>query len=206
MATVTMSGRVDSTGLRLFTTDEYHEMLRVGIFRDGDPFELLDGRIVQKMPKGPEHMAATYRTVQVFNRVLPDGWHAVTEPAITISAYDEPEPDVIVRRGALRDYDHRRATAEDIALLVEVSATSIDRDRGMKLRAYAAAGIPVYWIVNLNTRRVEVYTDPRGEETTGYAQREERDESAQLDVFIDGRVIGQVAVDAILPTRAVATE
>ena len=120
-----------------------------------------------------------------------------------ISGYDEPEPDVTVRRGELRDYDRRKATAEDIALLVEVAVSSLDTDRGEKLRAYAAAGIPTYWIINLNTRRVEVYTAPRGADGVGYAQREERTEADQLDVVIDGQAVGQIAVAAILPAPPV---
>jgi Uma2 family endonuclease len=194
---------VDTSGLRIFTVNEYDEMLRVGILREGEPVELLGGRIVQKLPKSAEHMAATTRAMHTLSRVLPDGWHVVAENAVVISGYDEPEPDVIVRRGALRDYDHRKATAEDIALLIEVSATSVDTDRGVKLRACAAAGVPVYWIVNLNSRRVEVYTAPRGEEGLDYAHREERDEAARVDVVIDGRVIGQVPVAALLPAPTV---
>ena len=130
----------------------------------------------------------------------PAGWHAVSEDAVYISGYDEPEPDVTVRRGELRDYDNRKATAGDIALLVEVAVTSLGTDRGEKLYAYAAAGVPTYWIINLNTRCVEVYTAPRGADGVGYAHREERGEADQVDVVIDGRTVGPIAVAAILPS------
>src|SRR5690348_12075822 len=111
MATVTTHGRVDTSELRLFTVDEYDEMLRVGILREGEAVELLGGRIVRKMPKSAEHLAATTLTLHALLRALPDGWHAVMEHAVIISGFDEPEPDVTVRRGVLRDYDHRKATA-----------------------------------------------------------------------------------------------
>jgi len=199
MATATIHGRVDSTGLRLFTVEEYDEMLRVGILREGEPFELLGGRIVAKMPKNPEHMAGKSRALKALSRLLPNGWHVVSEDAVIISDYDEPEPDVIVRRGELPDYDHRKATAADIALLVEVAATSLKTDRGEKLHAYAAAGIPAYWIVNLNTRCVEVYTHPRAADEPGYERREDRGESEQVEVVIDGQVVGQIAVAELLP-------
>ena len=71
--------------------------------------------------------------------------------------------------------------------------------------AYAAAGIPTYWIINLNTRRVEVYTSPGGGNEVGYAQREERTEADQVNVVIDGWVVGQIAVAAILPARVAGT-
>lgn len=199
MATVTMPRQDEAAELRLFTTDEYDEMLRVGILREGEPVELLGGLICKKMPKSAEHLAATTRTLHALYRVLPPGWHAVMEHAVYISGFDEPEPDVTVRRGELQDYDHRKATAEDIALLVEVAATSLATDRGEKLRAYAAAGIPTYWIINLNSRRVEVYTTPRLADGMGYAHHEERAEAEEVDVVIDGNVVGQIAVAAILP-------
>jgi Uma2 family endonuclease len=208
MATVTMprpaEARVGTRALRLFTTDEYDAMLRAGILREGEPAELLGGLICKKMPKIPEHMAVTAKSVRTLDRILPSGWHAVPEHAVIISGYDEPEPDVTVRRGELEDYDHRKATAEDIALLVEVAVTSIETDRGEKLRAYAAAGIPHYWIVNLNTHCVEVYSSPSAGDEAGYANREVRPATDQVDVVIDGVIVGQIAVAAILPAPPAA--
>ena len=48
----------------------------------------------------------------------------------------------------------------DLALLVEVAESSLPRDRGVKLGAYARAEVPDYWIVNLERRLVERYTRP----------------------------------------------
>jgi Uma2 family endonuclease len=200
MATVALPGRADAVSpLRLFTSDEYDEMLRVGILREGEALELLGGLICEKMPKSAEHMAAKTRTHFALSRALPPGWHAVSEDAVLISAHDQPEPDVIVRRGELPDYDRRKATADDIALLVEVSVTSLNTDRGVKLRAYAAAAVPTYWIINLNTRRVEVYTAPHAGHDAGYAVCEERGETDWVDLVIEGQVVGQIAVASLLP-------
>jgi Uma2 family endonuclease len=203
MATVTIpqpaEARVGSRTLQLFTTEEYDEILRVGILREGEPVELLGGLICKKMPKTPQHMAAKSLTLNALSGLAPAGWHAVSEDAVLISGYDEPEPDVILRRGELRDYDHRKATSDDIALLVEVAVSSIETDRGEKRRAYAAAGIPIYWIVNLNTRCVEVYSSPSAGDDAGYAHCEIRTVVDQLEVVIDGRTVGQIAVVSILP-------
>jgi Uma2 family endonuclease len=203
MATVTMprpaEARVGSTTLRLFTTEEYDAMLRAGILREGEPVELLGGLIRNKMGKSPEHMGSANRLMKGLDRLLPPGWHAVQENAVIISGFDEPEPDVTVRRGELEDYDHRKATVDDIALLVEVAVTSIETDRGEKPRAYAAAGVPTYWIVNLNTRRVEVYSSPSMGDDPRYERHEERTAADQLDIVIDGVTVGQISVAAILP-------
>ena len=77
-----------------------------------------------------------------------------------IPEYDEPEPDIAIIRGTNDDYKHRTPEPADVALLVEVSETTLRSDRGEKWTAYAKGGIPVYWIVNLVDRQVEVYTEP----------------------------------------------
>jgi Uma2 family endonuclease len=76
------------------------------------------------------------------------------EPITT--ADSEPDPDVMVVRGARRNYRERHPGPGDVGLVVEVADTTLQRNRGVKLRLYAAAGIPTYWIVNQSERRIEV--------------------------------------------------
>ena len=77
-----------------------------------------------------------------------------------IPDFDEPEPDVAIVRGTDDDYKHRRPGPDEVGLLVEVSEATLDRDRNEKLPADAKGRIPIYWIINLVARQVEVYTDP----------------------------------------------
>jgi Uma2 family endonuclease len=49
---------------------------------------------------------------------------------------------------------------EHALLVIEVADTSLDHDRNIKGPLYARAGIPEYWIVNLNGERIEVYREP----------------------------------------------
>ena len=109
--------------------------------------------------------------------------------------YDEPEPDITIDRGSDADYRNRIPHLSDVELLVEVSRTnvSVNRQQGI---IYGRAGIPVYWIVNLVDRHVEVYTAPG---PTGYAVRKDFPSGQQVPVVIDGRQSGQIAVDDILP-------
>ena len=86
-------------------------------------------------------------------------------------------------------------SATDVGLLVEVSATNVSTDR-QQGNLYRRSGIPVYWIVNLVDRRVEVYTDPG---SAGYASRTDFPSGQQVPVVIDGRQGSQIAVDDILP-------
>ncbi len=58
------------------------------------------------------------------------------------------------------DYAGRHPGPADVALVGEVSETTLDRDQGEKCAAYARGGVPVYWIINLIDNRFQVYTDP----------------------------------------------
>jgi Uma2 family endonuclease len=175
------------------TVDEYE---RIGEMLDDRRLELIDGYLVKKMPKNPEHSWSTKQVFKALERLLPIGWTWRTEQPVRIPAYDEPEPDVSILRGADDDYMHRKPRPADVALLVEVSESTLATDRGEKLRAYARAPIPIYWIVNLVDRQVEVYTVPS---VDGYTNRQDFLPGQQIPVVIDGQQVGQIAVDDILP-------
>ncbi|MGA8350962.1 MAG: Uma2 family endonuclease [Isosphaeraceae bacterium] len=175
------------------TVDEYE---RIGEMLDDPRVELIDGHLVKKMPKNPEHSWATKQVLKALERLLPAGWTWRTEQPVRIPAYDEPEPDVSIVRGSDDDYMHRMPGPADVALLVEISESTLATDRGEKLRTYARAAIPIYWIVNLVDRQVEVYTGPGVDD---YATRRDFRPGQQVPLVIDGQQLGQIAVDDILP-------
>jgi Uma2 family endonuclease len=181
------------------SVDQYHEMLRAGILTDGDPVELLDGWLVAKMMQNPFHSTVVELIRKALDRRCPDGWHVRSEKPVTL-ADSEPEPDVMVVRGALLDYLDRHPVPNDVALIVEVADTSLDRDQTTKKRLYAAAGIPIYWIVNLLDRRVEVYTVPSGPaEQPDYRERRDLGLSEQVEFVLDGRAVVSLPVRDFLP-------
>src|SRR5262249_18396502 len=109
---------------------------------------------------------------------------------------NEPEPDLLVARGDDVRYLERHPQPSEIALVVEVSDTTYHRDRYEKYPAFAASGIPIYWIVNLSRRCIEVYTDPAPD---GYRSQRDYHAGDVVPVIIDGTPLGQIAVDDILP-------
>jgi Uma2 family endonuclease len=111
-----------------------------------------------------------------------------------------PPPDAVVLCGPEATYGSRWARAADVALLVEIADSSYARDSGVKLRRYAGSRIPVYWIVDLNRRLVEVRTLPTGKgKQAQYAQCDVYQESDSVPVRLDGQDVGSIAVAAILP-------
>ena len=132
--------------------------------------------------------------------MIPAGWHVAKEDPVVIQPYSEPEPDLSVVRGAIRDYLKRKPEPRDVALLVEVSDSSYAYDRSKKLAIYAAAAFAIYWILNLPERRLEVYSDPTGpSEAPEYRHRQDYGPDDAVPLVIDGREVGRIAVRDLLP-------
>lgn len=125
------------------SVEQYHAMIQAGILTTEDRVELLEGWVVTKMPKNPRHSVVTHLVREALARVLPADWRARTqEPMTTLDS--EPEPDVLIARGGPRHYMDRHPGPHDVTLVVEVADSSLPRDRALKKRFYAAAGVPVY--------------------------------------------------------------
>ena len=192
------AGRPEDLIWRL-SVGQYHEMIRAGILTADDPVELLAGWLFYKMPKNPPHRIATRLAQDSLQAVVPAGWYVGSQEPITLGD-SEPEPDVMVVRGETRQYKDRHPGPEDVALVVEVADTTIERDRGVKRRMYARAGIPVYWIINLVERRLEAYERPLGPaEDADYVDRVDYGLSDNVPVIVEGREVGRVAISDLLP-------
>src|SRR5262249_7845209 len=127
------------------------------------------------------------------------GYFVEQDQPIALGNDSEPEPDLKCVRGTTRDYTKRSPTADDCPLVVEVADSSLEDDTGEMLRAYAAAGIPVYWVVTLRERTVDVYTRPPGPtRSPSYADRQSFGPGDEVPVVLDGREAGRVAVDDVL--------
>jgi Uma2 family endonuclease len=141
------------------TVDDYHRMGEVGILTDEDRVELIEGELVAMAPIGSDHSATSNALTRLLVMSVGDhGIVAVGNP-VRLNRYNEPQPDFSILRPR-DDYRRMLPRPEDTVLAVEVSNTSLNYDRKVKLALYARSGIPEVWIVNLATERVEVYRSP----------------------------------------------
>ena len=91
------------------TVDQYEAMVDAGILTEHDRLELIEGMLVKKMTKKPDHSAGSEKGRRTIDRALPAGWHTRHEQPIRIPPRDsEPEPDIAVVRGDVEDYITRR--------------------------------------------------------------------------------------------------
>ena len=89
---------------------------------------------------------------------------------------------------------------DEVALVIEVSDTTLQRDRTLKKAIYARASIPIYWIINLSEAQIEVYTSPSGSsEKPDYQQRQDYRLDDQAPLVIDQQEIARIAARDILP-------
>jgi Uma2 family endonuclease len=182
-----------------WSVEKYHEMVRAGIIDEDDRVELLDGWLVKKMTKSPLHRTVTGLLRDVLQGVIPKGWFIDSQDPVTLSA-SELEPDAVLVRGNRRDYLDHHPGPGDVALVAEVSDSGLSRDRVFKKTIYAAAGIAVYWVVNLVDRRLEVYSGcTRSASGADYARCDLFGIADSVPLVVDGRTVAEIPVCEILP-------
>lgn len=162
-------------------------MAEAGILGEDDRVELLDGRLVAMSPIGPAHLHCLNRLVDLFaerlySEDLRPARLSVQNP-IRLDDTSEPEPDLtLLRPDAPQDEIPR---PDDLLLVVEVADTSADYDRTVKQPRYARAGIPTYWLVDLEQETVDVAWAPSGD---AYSERRRygRGDTVPLPSPLDG--------------------
>jgi Uma2 family endonuclease len=150
-----------SVELRPVRRAEYERMGELGFFED-EKVELLGGVIVKMSPIGPLHIDLESLLVELIVKSLPP--HLIVRPngPIALSDISEPEPDLaVVPRKKLGEPHPSNAL-----LMIEISDSSLSKDRGIKARLYAEAGVPDYWIVDVKAMAIEVYREPKGNRYT----------------------------------------
>jgi Uma2 family endonuclease len=144
--------------MRRWTRAEYERLIEAGIFQSGEPVELLGGELMVSEPQGSAHYTAIGLVEDALRAALGSGWLVRSQGPIALTHDSEPEPDVVVTRGARRDYSREHPSRP--ALVVEIAESSLALDREHKGSLYARAGVADYWILNLVDGVLEIYRGP----------------------------------------------
>jgi Uma2 family endonuclease len=180
-----------------FSAGRYEELTRVGFFGPGDKIELIDGYLVEKMPQNDPHTTIVDLLSELFLRALPAEWTIRCQFPIRLRGDTIPEPDGVVVPGPKSRYRNRKPGPADIALIIEASDTSLRYDRTTKFALYARNRLPVYWIINIPSETVEVYSDPKAGRTPTYLTRTDFARGSRIPVLIDGTEVAEIEVDAL---------
>ncbi|HEY9643366.1 MAG TPA: Uma2 family endonuclease, partial [Coleofasciculaceae cyanobacterium] len=143
-----------------WSVEDYHRMIEAGLL-DDRPVELLNGEIIEMTPEREPHAnssseAGDYLRDLLGSRAKVREGHPITIP----SSNSEPEPDLAIVRRRDAGYRDHHPYPSDIFWLVEFSNSSLKKDLDPKAKAYAAAGIAEYWVVNLQAMDLVVMRDP----------------------------------------------
>jgi Putative restriction endonuclease len=185
-------------GIYRMSPRQFRKAIEAGVF--GERHVELLGGIPFIMCENPPHIFASSRVHSgLFALAARLRWFVNKEHRLELGQW-LPLPDAVILEGPDTIYGTRLARADDVALLVEVADTSYARDSGPKLRRYATFRIPVYWIVDLNRRLVEVRGQPFGKgKQAGYARCDTYLEHDHVPVVLAGLEVGRIAVAQLLP-------
>jgi Uma2 family endonuclease len=147
-------------GRRLFDVHEYYRMAEAGILHEDERVELIEGEIIEMSPIGGKHAACVKRLILLLIERLGRAAVVGAQDPVRLTDLTEPQPDVAVLRPREDFYAEGHPAPEDVLLLIEVSDTTLEYDRSVKVPLYARAGISEVWIVDLTGRKIEVYSRP----------------------------------------------
>jgi Uma2 family endonuclease len=177
----------------LYTRRSFERAVRAGVFGDRK-VELLGG-VPHVMSTNPPHVYVVRRLAGLLVVLFqPETYTIHAAQPVSLSGGWMPNPDISVVSSPADAYLDHLPTPGEVRLVVEVSDSTYAQDRGKKLKRYARAGIPEYWIVNIPDRFVQVFTGPRG------------DAYDHVAVFHEGERVQGLAVDDLLPPRGGAAQ
>lgn len=154
---------VNGVKLRLITVAEYDRMIEAGIYTENDRIELLNGEIIELMPKGTKHTSANSKIIRFFIRLFDEKVIVRSQDPIRLDDFSEPEPDVVLANWDEKEYAENHPTPLDILLIMEISDTTLAYDRETKAQAYSRNGIQQYLLLNLQNETLEDYREPNAD-------------------------------------------
>ena len=146
-----------------FSVQDYYKMAEVGVLKADKRYELISGAVLETQPISPAHNYAVKSLADQLSTCLEEAT-VFSQGPLQFGDSSEPQPDILVLRPPAERYRQNHPVPEDVLLLIEVSNTTLNLDRTTKLGLYARAGIPEYWILNLQKPQLEMHRDPDRQE------------------------------------------
>ncbi|HEX8453217.1 MAG TPA: Uma2 family endonuclease [Longimicrobium sp.] len=174
-----------------FTTDEFEKMAEAGVFAPDARLELIDGEIIEMTPVGGRHVTCVFALDDYFREVVGPEVRVATQNVLKL-ADANPWPDVsLLRRD--RIVPGQVPGADACMLVVEVADSTVLHDRNKKRLLYARAGIPEYWVIDLQQDTVVVHQHPSAGDYDAI------EEHARGESFVSTALGREVALDSLLP-------
>jgi len=142
-----------------FSTAAYYALAEVGPLQPEERTELIKGDILVMPPASALHAETVLRIATLLARRLGERVLLNNQNPVELGDDTAPKPDISLLKPHANYYTRTHPTSADVLLVVEVSDTTLEYDRDVKVRLYARAGIPETWVVDLNGERVIVFRE-----------------------------------------------
>lgn len=153
---------------RSFTVAEIRRMVEAGIIAEDENFELIDGEVVPMSPKGNQHEVIKAALNRIFARHAPENLRLAIETSLYLDERTFVEPDICLYPKAILPED---VSGTDVLLAIEVAASSMPYDRGLKARIYARHGVRELWVIDAATRDTWMHRHPEADGRWGDVQK-----------------------------------
>lgn len=174
---------------------EYDRLGELGFFAS-KRVQLINGQVIEMSPMGSPHATSVSLCLEFVKRIVGDGFLIRSQMPLVLGDWSEPEPDLAVIKGSVRDFEEKHPTCAE--LVIEVADSSLTLDRDMKSVLYAKAGVSEYWLVDMKGRCIHIFREP--EISNGrYRQVMIFHEGESLSSLLNSTVV--VAVSDLLPAK-----
>lgn len=146
-----------------WTLEDFERLIDTGILSEDDRIELIDGELVPKSPKCNRHEHIKAVLIDWFYRRLPEGLMLTAELGWRPMGDRYIEPDIVIYKTGPQP---SQVPPGDVLLAIEIAASSLAYDRGLKAQIYASLGVRDYWVIDAATLQTRVFREPG---PTGYA-------------------------------------
>lgn len=158
----------ESASRRFFTVADIFKMIEAGIISEDENFELIDGEIITMSPKGNQHEVIKSALNRLLARHASDDLRLGVETSVYLAESTFLEPDLCLYPIALLPEDVK---GSDILLAIEVGATSLRYDRGLKASVYARHSVRELWVIDAKRRVTWIHTQPQPDGSWGLLEQ-----------------------------------
>ena len=142
------------------SVEDYHKLGTAGVLTEDSRVELIEGDLIEMAPIGPKHASVVDTLVALLAPQARNQFRLSTQNPLILRPRSEPQPDLMLLKPRADRYASSLPSAADVLVVIEVSDKTLEYDRGSKLSLYAHHGIPEYWIVDVQAKRIEIFRDP----------------------------------------------
>lgn len=146
------------------TVEEFDRMVGAAVFGQEARVELIKGAIIDMSPVGDRHLGCVMLLDSLFQTRLTGRANVLVQSPVRMADDTKPYPDLCLLKWRKDFYTRKSPAYNDVLLVVEVADTSLTYDLETKRPVYAHAGIPIYWVVDLQHEIIHTFQEPVGGE------------------------------------------